>query len=447
MFCPNCGTKNPDGAAFCSNCGTHLANVQAAKPAQPVQPVQPVQSVQIQQEPVQMYVQPKYTGWKKWVIFAGSLCGLLAVCVSFIFTFLIGVAVYPSVEGGFGDIRTEWGISYFFSGAFEDLIKTFEAIGEGTSFDLAGIMYTLYTAMFGSLIFMGFIIAMIVVFIKSIIRYIKHFKGTDDKGVSKLTTGMFFFYALGASLIASMFVTSSKYSLFGESGSAGIAYNGATNAGLAIGGILLAVFVASRIAVQGKNLLKLSVLIPGILTVCTLVFTAVVWSVAAGPLVGLAEDGVSQTFGFLPIIQNLRIDSSMLEGDVPEYVLNKIAVLGLSIAAWVLIVILLSITSKLATLTIRKLENPNCEGTGLGQAIAQLIFSVLVLIMSITLMGDDYKAAAFGSNQIDSNLSPVIVLLVMSVIVLGLTIANKIVTNNFKNKAVPVQQEYVSQQF
>lgn len=24
MFCPNCGTKNDDGAAFCANCGTGL---------------------------------------------------------------------------------------------------------------------------------------------------------------------------------------------------------------------------------------------------------------------------------------------------------------------------------------------------------------------------------------------------------------------------------------
>lgn len=32
MFCPQCGTKNPDGAAFCGNCGNSLAQRAAAQP-------------------------------------------------------------------------------------------------------------------------------------------------------------------------------------------------------------------------------------------------------------------------------------------------------------------------------------------------------------------------------------------------------------------------------
>ena len=37
MFCPKCGTQNPEGAPFCTNCGTQLA----AAPQQPYAPVQP----------------------------------------------------------------------------------------------------------------------------------------------------------------------------------------------------------------------------------------------------------------------------------------------------------------------------------------------------------------------------------------------------------------------
>src|SRR5580658_11736 len=44
MFCPQCGTSNPDGTHFCSNCGTALGQQGApagvaTPPAQP--PVQP----------------------------------------------------------------------------------------------------------------------------------------------------------------------------------------------------------------------------------------------------------------------------------------------------------------------------------------------------------------------------------------------------------------------
>lgn len=40
MFCPNCGTQNPDGTVFCAGCGTNL-NAQQAPAQQPVyqQPV------------------------------------------------------------------------------------------------------------------------------------------------------------------------------------------------------------------------------------------------------------------------------------------------------------------------------------------------------------------------------------------------------------------------
>ena len=48
MFCPNCGTQNPDGTSFCSNCGSPLtsnvnpAPAPAPAPVTPVTPVAPV---------------------------------------------------------------------------------------------------------------------------------------------------------------------------------------------------------------------------------------------------------------------------------------------------------------------------------------------------------------------------------------------------------------------
>lgn len=464
MFCPKCGSPIADGVAFCSNCGNRVTpNQSQPVPAQPqpapVQPqpvpVQPYpaaaqpQPVPVQPQPA--YVQPVYTGWRKWVILAGSICGALAVLVSFIFTFLIGAAAYyPSELGGFiGEVRTEWGIEYFFSGAFEELADTFEAIGNDAPFDMAHILFTIFSSMFGSLIFAGFIIAMIVVFIKSIIRYINHFKGKDTKGISKLTTGAYLFYALGASLIVSMFVSNTSESAFGESVSTGIGYSGATVAGLALGGVFVGLFVASRIAVHGKNLIKLNVLIPGILTVCTCVFAAVVWALAAGPLVGVAEEGASVTYGFLPLIQGLRISSVELEnatGAIADVLANKVIVLALSIVSWSLLIVLLCVISKLVTKTVRSLENPADAESGLGLAITQLIFSVIVAIMAIVVLGDDYREVIDAFEGADANLGPVIALLVMSVIVLALTIANKVMLGKYHSAPAPVQPAYVPPQ-
>ena len=51
MFCPNCGTQNADGTAFCAGCGSNLSAQQA-----PVQ--QPVYQQPAYQQPA--YQQPVY---------------------------------------------------------------------------------------------------------------------------------------------------------------------------------------------------------------------------------------------------------------------------------------------------------------------------------------------------------------------------------------------------
>ena len=54
MFCPNCGTENPDGVAFCGGCGMAIG-----KPAAPAQPVQqPVAQPAPQAAPAQPVQQP-----------------------------------------------------------------------------------------------------------------------------------------------------------------------------------------------------------------------------------------------------------------------------------------------------------------------------------------------------------------------------------------------------
>ncbi len=56
MFCPNCGSQNPDNAVSCATCGAQFA---PAQPAQPVyqQPAQPTYQQPVQQP---VYQQPGY---------------------------------------------------------------------------------------------------------------------------------------------------------------------------------------------------------------------------------------------------------------------------------------------------------------------------------------------------------------------------------------------------
>lgn len=90
MFCPNCGTQNPDGTSFCSNCGSPLtsnvnpAPAPAPAPVTPVTPVAPVAPAPApapvytpNQQPVQA-VQPQTNGTNG-LCLAGFIISLVSI--------------------------------------------------------------------------------------------------------------------------------------------------------------------------------------------------------------------------------------------------------------------------------------------------------------------------------------------------------------------------------
>lgn len=93
MFCPNCGTKNEDGAAFCLQCGANLEQVAqetAQETAQPVQ--QPVTQEQEVQQPVQQET-PKAPKTPRKPLSKGliaGICGGLAVIIAIVVFIIVG---------------------------------------------------------------------------------------------------------------------------------------------------------------------------------------------------------------------------------------------------------------------------------------------------------------------------------------------------------------------
>ena len=97
MFCPNCGTKNPDDGRFCRSCGADLGNVSAALAGKP--------------RKLKYEVDPRKRG-VSWEHAITKICTGLA--------FLI-IAVILAVSGNFG-ARSWW---------FWLLIPAFGSLGSG----------------------------------------------------------------------------------------------------------------------------------------------------------------------------------------------------------------------------------------------------------------------------------------------------------------------------
>lgn len=97
MFCPNCGSNNADGVAFCANCGTKLDNQQPQQQAQPQyqqpQYQQPQQQYQAPYQPPYVPTAPVAVPGKALGI-VGMILGIISIsffCLLYYFTFIFSI--------------------------------------------------------------------------------------------------------------------------------------------------------------------------------------------------------------------------------------------------------------------------------------------------------------------------------------------------------------------
>jgi uncharacterized membrane protein len=99
MFCPQCGTENPDGTAFCANCGTTLGAAAAPTSAPTPEPVAaPVNAAYDpqQQQYQQQYQQQQYQQYQPANVYTGPIEGdanKRAFAASLYWNSLIGVII------------------------------------------------------------------------------------------------------------------------------------------------------------------------------------------------------------------------------------------------------------------------------------------------------------------------------------------------------------------
>lgn len=90
MFCPNCGTKNEDGAAFCLQCGTSLAQAAQETSQQAAQPVVEQVAQPVQQEAPKAQKPPKAPRKPISKGLIAGICGGLAVIVAIVVFIIVG---------------------------------------------------------------------------------------------------------------------------------------------------------------------------------------------------------------------------------------------------------------------------------------------------------------------------------------------------------------------
>ena len=443
--CPACGALNPEAASFCSSCGASMKAAPAPKPA----PAPAAQNV----TPPPAYSAPATVSdgaaeapadnalGKKVVTLTGAICAAVAVVFSLIFFFLIGVDAKVSAMGE-SEILGSYGIGYWLGTIWDNpdsltnpgVIQYFELLESSGDYILPTVALMM-NGTYGLLTFVVIGIILVVVGIKAIIAFVKYFTKKPGKDITKLAIGVYFLYALTATIIKSLMAMETKVSGGGESAFQGTVYNGATMAGLVIGGLMIGIMIVSRIAVQGKALLKKNVLIPGIISICAVVFSAVTWALLSGALFGQSANEMgmsgSMLYGFMAFGQTVAQGKSIEDIIVP-------VMLATYVQMFVGIAIIMA--SRLTVKHISGLATGKTE-KDLRFAIVTLIFTVIAFSSSLAILTEDVLMN-IGWDTEALTTGPIITALVMSIISLGLTIASIVVRGKMAPKPEPIAPVY-----
>lgn len=505
IICPECGRENPDDSIFCSYCGTRLTDIKiceecgteyegdycpVCKAADEETAHAADYAADIDDEleddlfddetpetegsdfgtlayadatenahagttvaGAAAVEDDKKNGWKKWVLLAGSIVGLLGVLLTVLFSFLITVTPYGTYYKALGAANPEsisqYGtytvsLKWLFGGAWDvlkektdaiDAIPSLEALNFVDGYELAYDVEAYVPLLFTFVIFIATIITVLVHAVIAIVRYVGELRGKPNKGVLKPTLSAFFTYILGACLIRSMWASSGKMSVIGKMG---YHFGGATAAGIALTSIFLALFLGSRIAVNYKSVLKVRNLVS--LSACALaiVFVSVIWSQATGSVVGakvsISGYKTSSKYSMLQILQMLGLSDfnahMTADGDAHGYTLLAV------MCIFSVVAVSLVCSASMQSLT-KHLNNAVSEEkkSSLSEAIVLTIFSVIFLVVAVVTVNELFKIMgaedAEGTKKI---YGAAVVVLVFAVLNLGVSIADIVLRNKFADK-------------
>ncbi|MDE5722546.1 MAG: zinc ribbon domain-containing protein [Clostridia bacterium] len=393
-------------------------------------------------------------GWKKWVLLAGTITGLLGVILAALFSFFVTVTPYGAFKmfASNPEYATQYGaytvsLKWLFGDAWDvlkDKTDTFEIInsldnlnfvdGYGLAYNVEAYVPLLFT-------FVLFITTIVTVFVNAIIaivRYVGELRGKPNKGILKPTLATFFAYIIGACLIRSLWASASEVSVLGVTEDAGYRFGGATVAGFALTSVFLAVFLGSRIAVNYKSVLKVKNLVSLSASVLAIVFVSVIWSQATGAIAGVkitstGYGSATAKYSMLQALQTLGLSNYeahvVYDGDAHGYTLLAVMC--------ILSVIAVSLVSSASMQSLTKhLNNAVSEEkkSSLPEAIVLTVFSIIFLVFAIVIVNEVFKISGADAEGAKKAFTPAVLVLVFAVLNLGVSIADIVLRKKFADK-------------
>lgn len=430
--CPSCGALTPEGGTFCTNCGIRLDGKTACTVCGTVYEGKycPNCGTATESEQTEQTEQTANENamWKRVLWHVGSGFGLLTAVCALIFTFFIGCTVGGSQHAL--DTIEELGLQnsvnlfYYFGEMYDEISLSLRAMATYSAFFEIAI-YSV--AVLSTIIAACILIAVPVMSILTIVRYVSCYVGKTQKQMGTLAFATFFTYLAGATLILACNAAKVKMLSGSTTATAYISYNGATIAGISLCAIFVTIGLICLIARRGKELITKKNIVTLSFSAITIAFLSVIVAMCAKPSVAIdiypsltKKESITISMGLLGLAQMFPALKTTSSGNSEAPFAYAYLAFIMVIALTVLSVIIMT---KLLGNTVKEQQK-----TGLGLSIAALVVVILCTVFAILAVNE--FASVFDIDPVSTELlvepsyTGVIVLCVFSALNLFATIAH-----------------------
>ena len=226
---------------------------------------------------------------------AAEAFAVLSALIGFIFVFFIGNDVSAGVGGVTAGLGGGYNIFYFFGDVYKNIESTLESSG------LAAVAGTVCSALA--------LAATVILFIATAVRYVRKLLKLTQKSATGLAAATFFSYAFGVALFMMCVGGSAEM----EGGNMVVTVNGATVAGLVLGGLFIAASAVSAVicGINRSNAKQFA--LNGVTGTVAAVFAVIIAGVAANGMFGMTGSALQnfsicllRTASLITIITTIR---------------------------------------------------------------------------------------------------------------------------------------------
>ena len=212
---------------------------------------------------------------------AAEAFAVLSALIGFIFVFFIGNDVSAGVGGVTAGLGGGYNIFYFFGDVYKNIESTLESSGLGSQ-NFVNYSYTA-AAVAGTVCSALALAATVILFIATAVRYVRKLLKLTQKSVTGLAAATFFSYAFGVALFMMCVGGSAEM----EGGNMVVTVNGATVAGLVLGGLFIVASAVSAVVCGINRSNAKQVALNGVTGTVAAVFAVIIAGVAANGMFGM----------------------------------------------------------------------------------------------------------------------------------------------------------------